>query len=389
MKNYKSNYNTSFFALVLILLCYLAISCKNSATKSEDQVEINADSIKPQATLDDQFDKLLIKDSGGVTGADGVISFPLNNGKSVFMMGDSFVSEVIDNKRDPESKMINNTFIEVDLRTGESKSIIGGNLQNPETMLLPVNAEMTKEYYWPGHGFQNDNVIHVFMSKFWNDPTITSGWNFKFKGTDYIRLEPDTYRVISQNKFAATDVNGVHYGHSVLKDDDYTYIYGSKVNETIAELHVIRSTVDSLSNSLTNFEIFDGKNWINDATKTAGLKGIKKNVPEQFSVFKYENYYVLVMEERELAGNIYSYISNSPSGPWRNEKLLFEPTESNNKKDEIITYNAMAHAQYIKDNKLLVSYCVNSMHPPNIHNIDVEYYRPRFFWVPMDLILSE
>ena len=98
MKNYKSNYSTSFFVLVSILLCCLAFSCKNSANKSEDQVEINADSIKPQTILDDQFGKLLIKDSGGVTGADGVISFPLNNGKSVFMMGDSFVSEVIGNQ---------------------------------------------------------------------------------------------------------------------------------------------------------------------------------------------------------------------------------------------------------------------------------------------------
>src|SRR5690606_15935667 len=108
--------------------------------------------------LDPGFGNLLIRDSLGVTGADGIISFPLNNGKSVFMMGDSFLSPVKDGKRDPKSKMINNTFIEVDVKKGISKSIYKGTLDNPESLLAPMGSKRTKEYYWPGHGFEEDGI---------------------------------------------------------------------------------------------------------------------------------------------------------------------------------------------------------------------------------------
>ncbi|NQV78580.1 MAG: DUF5005 domain-containing protein [Lutibacter sp.] len=376
--------NIKLSIITTILLCGLFFSCKDALHKPEALTKVTIREVE----LDTIFGKLLIVDQGGVTGADGVISFSLPEGKSVFMMGDSFLSEVINGKRNPKSQMINNTFIELDLNRGVSKSIYKGSLDEPETMLIPMEAERTKEYYWPGHGFEKDSVIHIFMSKFWDDPSITEGWKFKFKGTDYLRLEGGSYKVISQEIFPFTDINNVHYGHSLLKEDKYTYIYGSRVIKNRAELHVARALFGSKENRLTDFEIFDGNTWVSDAGKTNALKGINKNVPEQFSVFKYGSHYILVMQERELSGGVYSYISNTPVGPWRNEKLLFRTTEKTNKKDGIITYNAMAHPQYIKDEKLLVSYCVNSLDVASIHE-NVLYYRPVFYNIPLEIILSD
>lgn len=376
--------NRTVFLIPFFLLAVL-FSCKDHKPKADPETP------EPQreVELDSSFGKLLIRDRDGVTGADGVISFPLKNGKSVFMMGDSFVSEVTHGKRDPKSKMINNTFIEVDWEKGVSKSIYKGSLKDPGTMLVPIGGERTKEYYWPGHGFEHKGMLHVFMSKFVDDESIKEGWKFQFLGTDYLRLEPDTYRIISQENFPYTNNNGVHYGHSILKEADYTYIYGTWSGNNKTGLHVARATLDENQNKMENFEFFNGTEWVPDEKKSIKLKGIHKDVPEQFSVFTHNGKYILIMQERGLfKGNIYSYIADTPTGPWGNESLLYHTTEQANQDDEIITYNAMAHPQYIKDNKLLISYCINSLHAPNIHNINVDYYRPEFIWVPLEKILE-
>lgn len=374
--------------LLLAILLFLPLShfsCKNNksnvgTTNSRNDREVQ---------LDQEFENLLIKDSLGVTGADGVISFPLSNGKSIFMMGDSFLSPVINGKRDPQSKMINNSFIEVDKGKGTVKSIYKGSLDMPETMLTPIGSEKTKEYYWPGHGFEQNGIIHLFMSKFVDDESILEGWKFKFVGTDYLRLKPDNYEVISNEEFPFTNINNVHYGHSIVQDGIYTYIYGSHSKAGVATLHVARARLDTLTNQLESFKFYDGRDWNVNAESSKALTGIHKNVPEQFSVFKYKNKYVLLMQARELfKGNIYSYTSDTATGPWGNEQLLFHTTEQENTEDKIITYNAMAHPQYIEDKKLLVSYCVNSLEVSNIHEVNVEYYRPKFIRVPMEMIME-
>ena len=87
-----------------------------------------------------------------------------------------------------------------------------------------------------------------------------------------------------------------------------------------------------------------------------------------------------------LSNDIYSFVADSPTGPWRNKKLLYtapEPAAN----DRLYTYNAMAHPQYDRDGMLLISYCVNSKRPRDIWE-DASIYRPWFLRVPYDLILN-
>ncbi|MDC0635234.1 DUF4185 domain-containing protein [Flavobacteriaceae bacterium] len=386
MNKIEVSYKYVIFCRAMLLVLFFLTSCSENKKKVEISDDIK--DTKREVTKVD-FNKLVIVDSLGVTGADGVISFPLSDGSSVFMMGDSFLEKVENGKRNPDSKMINNTFIVVDKDQKSSKSIYRGELADPETMLVPNNENRKeKEFYWPGHGFEYANEIHLFMSRFIHIVPVDGGWNFEYKGTDYLKLEKDTYKIIHQVDFPYTQINKVHWGHSLINENDYTYVYGTWNDTKVANMHVSRATMSD-NNKLENFEFFDGKNWSEDATKTTAMDGIKINTSEQFSVFKLKDKYVLLTQERDLfAGNIYSYISDSPSGPWRNEKLLFHATEQENSKDQIFTYNAMAHPQYLEDDMLLVSYCVNSFIVPSIHE-NVSYYRPRFIRVPIEMILED
>lgn len=369
--------------ILTIAVSLSLFSC--AGDKKNNSIKKDETGVLGEIPLDEDFARLVIVDSLGVTGADGVISFPLDKQTSIFMMGDSFLSPVNEGKRDVDSKMINNTFIKVDKKAGTHKSYFKGTLDNPESLLVPDHGN-PKEYYWPGHAFVHNGMVHTFMSRF---IPVDYGWGFEFSGTDYLRLDKDSFRVISQEDFPYSNGNDVHYGHSILLEKDYVYLYGSRsVNETTS-LHVARARMDEAANKLVDFEFYTDGQWTLELEKSSPLEGIEKDVPEQFSVFKYGEKYILVMQERGLiAGNIFSYISDSPVGPWSNEQLLFHTKEQYNSGDQVFTYNAMAHPQYIENNKLLISYCVNSFEVPKIHEVDVEYYRPGFFWVPLDKILK-
>ena len=54
----------------------------------------------------------------------------------------------------------------------------------------------------------------------------------------------------------------------------------------------------------------------------------------------------------------------------------------------LFPYNPLAHVQYIENNELLVSYCVNSRNVRDVFD-NVDNYRARFLRVPMEIILNE
>ena len=366
--------------IILVALIIISGACQNkSRDKSETKKEM-------KVTVDKHFNRLFHRSSGGTTGADGTISVPLPDGSSVFMMGDSFLGEVKNNKRDSTTKMINNTFIVVNPEQTDTKTLFQGENDDPDSFVIPENDP--GKFYWPGHGFVRDSVFHFFMSRFWTPGT--GMWGFEFLSTDYFRYSWPEFEKLSVEPFEYTLQNNVHWGHAVLDEGNYIYIYGSRPEEdNICKAHVCRTTLTGENTlKLKNVEFFDGSNWSSDPITTKPMKGITSNISEQFSVFKYQNTYILLSQQRGIgAGEIFTYTSGNPYGPWVNKQMIYRTTEHDEDTD-IITYNAMAHPQYIKNDELLISYNVNSLKVSRVHE-NVDYYRPVFLRVPMKMIVEE
>ncbi|MFV0591019.1 MAG: hypothetical protein ACK5M7_06515 [Draconibacterium sp.] len=366
---------TKIINIILVALILITGSCGNKKVISIERV-----------TRDKHFNQLFHITSEGTTGADGTISVALPDGSSVFMMGDSFLGKVKNNKRDSSTKMINNTFIVLNPEQTATKTWYKGTYGNPDSFVVPENDP--GKFYWPGHGFVRDSVFHFFMSRFWTPGTGI--WGFEFLNTDYLRYSWPAFEKISVEPFEYTLRNNVHWGHAVLDEHNYIYIYGSKPGEgNIYNAHVCRCAVTSKNMlDLTNVEFFDGTSWAKEPMITHAMKGLSNNISEQFSVFKYQGTYVLLSQQRGIgAGEIYTYTSKNPYGPWENKQMIYCTTEQD-KNADIITYNAMAHPQYIENNELLISYNVNSLNASLIHE-NVDYYRPVFLRVPLEIILNE
>lgn len=362
------------FALTIALLTSCSSKKETDSTSNTVDLTIEMDSVF--------CDKLLPYTGGNVTGADGAISIDLKDGRSMFMWGDSFFGDVVDDVRqEPIAFMMGNVFTVID-ENYNIKNYYQGTQQEPRSYIEPEKGKVPN-WYWPGHGFVKDGILYLFMSQFHKEGDGSFG--FEYDKCDYFTLDAKTLKVLSKNNFPAATLNGVHYGHAVLEDGDYIYIYGTISDNKAfsADVHVARAKLEN--KELTGFEYWNGTEWDANPKNTKKLEGTNHPVAEQFNVVKLHDKYVLVAQDRYTMKDIYSYASDSPTGPFENEKLILTVDEPNYESDQMMTYNTMVHPQYIKDDKVLMCYNVNT-HDLDKVAVKASVYRPRFFWVPISLM---
>lgn len=364
-------------ALVLLLffstLSFSGCKCAASAKSTVKTLEV----IKDTAMLQ----RLFPEGKWGLTAADAAISIPLSGDRSLWLWGDSFVGKITPGMKEPDTRMImGNVFLVLD-RDG-AHTIIGGNADNPQAVVRCDSVDGKLAVYWTHHGFAENGILHWFASRIVFGGT--GMWDFHADEVRYFRLDTGNFQVIDSYRLDAFETNGVGYGFGLHKHKGYYYLYGNKGEGRgrPASLHAARARL--VNDKLQDFEYFDGSGWSADPSLSAALEGVDVSVSSQFSVFNHKGKFILINQEKGIGMNdIYSFISDSPVGPWKNKKKLYSVPETL-QDSNLFAYNAMAHPQYSSDDHLLVSYCLNT-HTPMERNSD---YRPRFILVPYDMILK-
>ncbi len=335
--------------------------------------------------LDTVFAGILIPDRGSVTGGDGTYSIELPDGRSIFLMGDSYIGPVTNGARSMSDHMFRNTYILYD--KGDVSAVYGANGENTSAAVPPGVSDEGQKWYWPGHGFVSGNSLYIFQTLMYQG--AAGMWGFMYEKTDILEYGLPNVELKQTVSVPFTGSTDIHFGMAALKENDYVYIYAQKDVDNgwdpISDALVARTTIDNL---YTKWKYFDGSGWSvnsSDAVKMEGLSSVP--VSSQFNVFKLNEKYVLLTQSKKYnSGVIYTFIADNPQGPWYNKQLIYTTKEQDIA--NLLTYNAMAHPQFQKDGMILISYNVNTEDFTQQHN-DVSTYRPRFFWVETDKILGK
>lgn len=334
--------------------------------------------------LDKTIARIIIPDRNSVTAGDGMYSIALPDGRSIFLMGDSYIGPVTNGQRSTSDRMYRNTYIVYD--NGQVSAIYGANGDNNRSAAVPPCCPRENKWYWPGHGFVNGNILYIFQTLMYQG----SGdmWGFMYETTHILEYDLPSLQLRNTTPIPFTGSTDVHYGMAAINDGDYIYIYAQVDIDNswipVSEVSVARTT---LANLYTGWQYYNGSGWSNNASDAVKLDGLASvPVSSQFNVFKLGDKYVLLTQSKAYwSGEIYTFISNTPYGPWRNKQLVFDTYEQNIQ--NLFTYNAMAHPQFEKDGMILVSYNVNTEVFAEQFS-DVSTYRPRFFWVEINKILN-
>lgn len=363
------------YKLIILLLIPGLFSCKmeKKETASGDSQAV---------TTDEYYTSLFDRTGDGFTGGDGTYSVKLPDGRTAWIFGDTFIGGVNpDNTRRKEVPIyIRNSVV---IQDGDSLETLysmydglKASFVKPPAVVFTVGAASEDSvWFWPGDAYIENGDFHLFLSEF--TQVDTGMWDFRWENSWLAVYELPGFQQKSITLLPQGRKTGVHLGHAVMMNDQFTYVYGLKEGKP----YVSRYPPGDFNG---RWEYFDGSGWSQNPLDIKAMADFSGS--EQFSVFKLKDLYILVTQMGGFSTEIGSFTSDSPWGPWQNKTVLYK-TPVPDTTTNIFTYNALAHPDLIKDGKLLVSYNMNSMVLED-HFRNADIYRPRFIRVPLEMIDS-
>lgn len=380
--NQGSALRHKFPAILIILLCIFYGPAGYAQSHESGQEHI-------QARVDTKFTAMFARNCCGVTGADGDYSVLLPDGRTVWIFGDSFLGTVNDDRsREKRSPwFIRNSLAVQEADTLRSLYQVIDGWES--SAIIPPGAPRGRQFsedslwYWPGDGFVENGKLKVFVSEFYQ--AKPGDWGFAWVSANLATFSLPEIKLEHIDHFNYPGEKEIHWGHAVCDSDKrYTYIYGAE--NLTKNLYVARAPK---GNILAPWEFFTGTQWVGDSRLSQPMLAIQGS--EQFSVFKFRNRYVLIVQEGGfMTGEIVSYWSDSPFTGWKNRKVLCHtqlPSDVASAKN-LFAYNSLAHPQFIQKGELLISQCINSFVVEDVFQ-DASKYRPVFLRVPIKRIFED
>ena len=305
------------------------------------------------AYKDNSFTEYFRRTSGW-TASDATISVPLYNGKTMWLMGDSY----IDNYNPADNTIpclfqVRNSILVQDMSSPSEIATIINNTQTGVNR-TPVKLQSNDPtYFWPGHGYAKGDTAITFWQQ--------------YAGADFTHVQNYVAKIYTPNLADASAIKELtslslpaeyEFGSAVVVDstEQFIYLYGMKKDWIIFRPYVAR--IPLTQDVFGPWEFFDGDGWTPDVNSVQQIMGTTDDyVSPSFSVLKLQDKYYMISQDIGfltcgLGRDIYSWESDSPEGPFTNKKLLYTIEDKFNG-EYMITYNATVHPELIKNNELI------------------------------------
>jgi hypothetical protein len=330
--------------------------------------------------------------TSGWTASDGTISVFLPSGKTIWLMGDSYIDNYnpADNTIPCLFQVRNSMLVQSIIDPSEFTTILDNTQAGINRTPVKLRNNDTT-YFWPGHGYAKGDTAITFWQQ--------------YKGSDLTHVQNYVAKIYTPTFTDASSIEELtalslppeyEFGTAVVVDsaNNFIYLYGFKKDWIIFRPYIARFPIGQ--DVLGAWEFFNGSAWTSDVNTVQQIMASTNDyVSPSFSVIKLQNKYYMISQDIGfltcgLGREIYSWESEHPEGPFTNKKLLYTIEDQYN--DEyMITYNATAHPEFIKNNELLISYnvngaCTNYCEDPFANRFDADLYRPKFIRVPLDYI---
>lgn len=305
-------------------------------------------------------------DSGkGWTGADSAYSVKLPGGKVAWLYSDTFLGTVnADHSRPTSAPFIHNSIVVDD--HGKMTTYAGGTAAAPSSLVRVPGGDENSDWYWFGDGTVEGSHLEVSLLEF--KKTGDQAFDFTFVRTAIASFDLRTMKLESITQRPA---GLVEWGSAIYEDHGYTYVYGVEDLGAVKYMHLARVRTEHLTSD--DWQYYGATGWTSD--ESASVR-IMSGVANEFSVTRFQGKYTLITSDatEPLSTKIVMYRSDSLTGPFTNKTLLYTTPETSG---NVFTYNAKAHPELGTDNRLVVTYNVNSFDTADVYT-NVDNYRPRY-----------
>ena len=312
-----------------------------------------------------EYESLFNRRSGW-TGADGTYSYILSDGSILWSFSDTFIGNVLDGGH-VDFEFVNNSHI---------VQVADGLAFLKAPAFVPPDRE---GWYWMWDGTY-DGEFQVLLGQFGKDAAGIFG--FEQIGLWYAssRLHADRLVVSEYVKlpfFERRDGQLITFGSAVLREGAWDYVLGIRDDGPKRSCTLARVPRGRLGLSGV-WRFWDGTDWVKDPWEAESLF---VGASMESSVHPTEDGGYLYVGSLDTGGQVVARYARSLTGPWSEATDVYRAPQV---QGDVIAYNAKAHPELSVDDRILVSYNVNTTSLERVV-AEADIYRPRFiWWLPED-----
>ncbi|MGN6354581.1 MAG: DUF4185 domain-containing protein, partial [Parafilimonas sp.] len=327
-----------------------------------------------------------LKRTTGVVAMDGGYTIRLNDGKILWLFGDSYIDEY-----DSITKTVpclfqarNSALLQPSANDWHQANtiVLTGNKSHDKTFLTDKNNP--NHFFWPGCGYQLNDTIFIYGM---NMKNAKGGLGFAKAGNVVcIKILYPSLKKIAIQELPASD--SIQFGSGLVEDKEngFVYIYGAKAKFISADVYVARF---SYNNPTAEWEYWNGASW---SRKIEDAKPVTEALSNSTTVSKVKNKYLLLTAAFSVScdggKDIYAAVGDHPEGPFSKPQTIYTINDTLQGHYPFF-YLPIAHPDCINDdNELLIHYSINGYEPciKNCVNnrFNPEYYRPQAIYVSLN-----
>ncbi|MFH0996749.1 MAG: DUF4185 domain-containing protein [Pseudomonadota bacterium] len=370
------------------------------------------------AVADDPSWEAVFQRSEGWTGADGINTADLLDGRILWIFGDTWIGEIQQGRHvlpiDLLAELVNNT-----LAVHEKPD--AGCWMPPDSKAIRFFWKQTGQknqawirpdsgggsgWYWPaGNGLMIKDAIGkfrliFFMSQLARSPDSDEMWAFYRSGNALVIVNnpgEDVPGWHAQQVSVPSSRSGgekIGWGVTLLSvpssepaQSDYLYIYGIDESDIGNKKLILARSPAGRVEDTDAWQVYqENGSW---GTVASEYHPIADHLASELSiepvVIGDTLRYVMVYSEDGFGSHILMRMSQHPEGPWSKPFSVYQ-VEDIRKDKTFFTYAAKSHARISRPGELLISYVINAVDFDKvIQNADI--YRPRFIRISLNRLL--
>lgn len=311
------------------------------------------------------------------SGGDGVYTIEMEQGRILWLFGDTIFGTTKQNHRHMDSFINNSIALQEKSEPWlKPQFIIPKDQNNIRAFFTPPDQN---GWFWPLHGIKNEHGLFVFLLQITYDPHDPV---FAFRiAANYLATInnpqelPEHWQIEYQRlPWYQSEGQARMYGNYVIADDSHVLIYGIEEKLNRKYLHLAKVPADKIANT-ADWSFYQFGHYQPNVDKSTRLL---KNMPIEFSIHKKDNAFILTAMDDGLSAKILRRYAPSPGGPWSSAQIIYECPEVVQEPAELFCYAAKTQP-FLQNNQNgeVFSYVVNSYRPERAAQ-DATIYKPRF-----------
>jgi hypothetical protein len=335
-------------------------------------------------------------DRDGWYGGDGAYSIALDDGRTLWLFGDTFVSDAEGRQNRVDMDLVMGTTLAISKCSEEGRFTIRYFLKKRESRFISSFGD--KQWMWPQDPFKVQDRLYIPLVVIESRPEIEGPFKFKIVGhkialiRDYHGEDPHDWSVEVLDwsaavpaSIAALATTSVVYGKEVYF---YPFCVPSERAPGVLGNILVRIPTDRLHDPSGAIEYYAKDESWQKGLDPANAKIVLDAGVSELSVRYHESQkrWIAVYMSLHNKGNRLLYRSaDRLEGPWSNPKALISVIPEVNPADpkydkNNFCYAGKEHIQFAKEGKLVTTYVCNSLDDTDkiINNIrsNLYLYRP-------------